>query len=84
MTWTFTNAIRHGVVAVTVNAEDDSIEDEEERRKQRKSWTWGYPMFTGQTAAKFKAAVRKEVRAHIDHLNASVAETDISDAYSDL
>ena len=75
MAWTFTNAVKHGVVAVTVNATDGT---------ETKSWRYGYPMYDGQTAAKFKAAVRKEVRAHIDHLNASVAETDISDAYSDL
>ena len=84
MAWTFTGAIRHGGVAVAVNAEDDSIEDAEERRKQRKSWTWGYPMYDGQTPAQFKAAVRKEVRAHINQLNASVAATDVSDEYSDL
>ena len=77
MAWTFRNAIRHGVVAVTVNAT-------ESESGETKSWVYSYPMYDGQTAAQFKASVRKEVRAHIDHLNASVVETDVSDEYEGL
>ena len=44
MAWTFTNAVKHGVVAVTVNATDGT---------DTKSWRYGYPMYDGQTAAQF-------------------------------
>jgi len=83
MAWTFTNAVRHGVVAVTVNAEDDSIIDEEERRKARKYWRYGYDT-NEQTPTEFKAMVRQEIRAHLDHMNASVVDTDVTPDYEDL
>jgi len=77
MAWTFTNAIKHGVVAVTVNATESESGD-------KKSWTYGYPMYEGQTVAKFKAAVRQEVRAHLDHLNVTDADEDATADYEGL
>jgi len=77
MAWTFREAIKHGVVAVTVNAT-------ESESGETKSWTYGYPFFDGQTPAQFKAAVRKEIRAHLDHLNATVTPEDVTAEYDGL
>ncbi|MAH46761.1 hypothetical protein CMI37_13110 [Candidatus Pacearchaeota archaeon] len=77
MAWTFTSAVKHGNIAVTVNAT-------ESESGETKSWRYGYPMYDGQTATQFKASVRKEVRAHLGHLNASTTDTDASADYSNL
>jgi hypothetical protein len=49
-----------------------------------KRFRYGFPMFPGQKANQFKAAVRKEVRAHLDALNTAADDTDISDQYQGL
>ena len=77
MAWAFTSAVKHGVVAVTVNAT-------ESESGETRSWRYGYPMYDGQTPAQFKAAVRKEVRAHLDHLNATVTPEDVTPDYAEL
>lgn len=77
MAWTFTNAIKHGAIAVTVNATESESGDTQ-------SWRYSYPMYQGQTAVQFKASVRKEIRAHLDHLNASVADEDVTPDYVGL
>jgi len=75
MAWTFTSAVRHGNVGVTVNAANGD---------DAQSWCYSYPMYLGQTAKQFKAAVRKEIRAHLDHLNMLVTDTNVDADYSDL
>lgn len=45
---------------------------------------YGFPMKAGQTQAQFKAAVRKEVRAWLDDINAEAGEVDVSSEYATL
>jgi len=72
--WTFTSATRRGL-SLDVAATDG---------EETKVWTYSYPMYEGQTAAKFKASVRKEIRAHLNHLNSEATPEDVSGEYSDL
>jgi len=72
--WVFERAVRRGLmVTVTVGNGEESRE-----------FAYTYPMGAGQTAAKFKAAVRREVRLHLDLLNAVPAEEDVAVEYRDL
>ena len=74
MPWTFTQATRRGMEL------DITIQDSDETRR----FTYTYPFFDGQTPAQFKAAVRKEIRAHLDHLNATVTPEDVTTEYDRL
>ena len=75
MAWSFFKATKHGNTGITV-----TISDGDETRPLY----YGFPMFTGQTAAAFKASVRTEVRAQLNFLNQTTADTDVSDEYEDL
>lgn len=79
MGWKFKSAKRRGF-ALDVAIEDAS----DEENVEAKTFTYGYPAYEGQTAAQFKAMVRKGVRAHLDRLNAVVEPVDVSDEYEDV
>ena len=77
MPWQFKSAAQHGNKGVSITIEDPDAEADQHL-------FYGFPMSPGQTAQQFRAAVRREVRAHLNALNDSTQQTDVSDQYDDL
>ncbi len=83
MPWTFvrakqfTTGLHKGVLVVINNLDDEDA-------PQTQNLFFGFPFFIGQTQAAFKAAIRGEVRALLDHLNTEDAGTDATPDYEDL
>lgn len=76
MAWAFQRATRRGVVLEIV------IEDAAEGEVEVLTYT--YPARAGQTAAQFKAMVKREVRALLDERNAATAPEDVTSEYASL
>lgn len=71
MAWSFVRAVRRGVELIVTLSDGETSSD----------FAYTYPMVAGQTAAKFKTAVKKEIVAHLEALNGSAGEEDVTEEY---
>ncbi len=79
MAWIFKTAAKRGKqLDMVIENAVGGMESE------TKNLTYAFPMYEGQTQAKFKAAVKKEVRALLDQINAVVEPLDATAEYQDL
>jgi len=74
MAWAFEKAVKVGadLRVVVGNGTEKTV------------LVYGFPMKAGQTQVQFKAAVRKEVRAWLDDINADAGEVDVTPDYASL